>query len=273
MPQGDSVNGASTTNKSATDLTQLSSNQTTLLQGLCLLQATACWQLQQQSQEATDFVTLSMEQLQLVSRASKQGKLTGAAASALGLVASIALRSNAESDESAKAGTVISQWQQAAASAKEAMMQLCEAGRQVAKLPGVTAARQGVASGLAALLGAVGSVSPAKPVLDLDGASWKSEAKMVLKVSRTQQILLVAQAGLNMFYVDSNRYIPGWNKACVINAYNDTNVSWDRSTNLPQYALRIHTLWQTIVIDQLQEVALLLLLLTFVFYLHISVQQ
>lgn len=155
-----------------------------LLQGLCLLHGAACCQLHQQSKYAICSVAHSSQQLQSVLKASKQGKLTGAAASALGLIARAAPKSNAELDESTKASTVKAQSQHACAGTREAVMKLCEAGGQVAKLPGAAAAKQGVASGLATLLGAVGTSNPTEPVLDLDSAPWKSEAKDVLKVSR-----------------------------------------------------------------------------------------
>lgn len=183
---------------SAPDLTKLDSNQVILLQGLCLVQAAACGNLQQQTEGVQTAVTCSLQQTQAVLQASKQGRLTGAAASALGLVLRTTLKDNAAQSESglsesngaepAHARVTSSSSSQAAVTASEAQQavvreavgKLCEAGKQVAKQPSAAVAKQGVAVGLATLLGATGPVSSTHS--DISSPSWRAEAKLVLAV-------------------------------------------------------------------------------------------
>ena len=197
---------ASTQASSTPDLTMLDSNQVILLQGLCLVQAAACGSLQQQTEGGQNAMTCSLQQLQAVLQASKQGRLTGAAASALGLVLRTLKDNSAQSEsglsepngvEPAHARVAASSSSQAAVTASEAQQavvreavgKLCEAGRQVAKQPSAAVAKQGVALGLATLLGATGPGSSTHS--DIGSSSWRAEAKVVLAVRLPISISMV----------------------------------------------------------------------------------
>lgn len=195
--QGQSQPGGS---QIAPGLSQLSSSQTALLQGLLLAQATACYQLQQQDLQQAGLVKLSVQQTQAVLQQSKQGKLTGAAATALGQLLRSALQGGPKQQPAQPSSAPAEQTLVESCGAngsqgdvKEAVVKLCEAGRQVGKLPSAAAAKQGISLGLAALLGGptvasqntpAGIVSPL-----MDDPIWKAQGEAVLEVSVLQQEL------------------------------------------------------------------------------------
>lgn len=214
MPAGVStvVQGQQDSKQPAQRHATLSSSSMAL--GLCYSQAAACCHLQHQSKDEMLAVTCSMQQLQAVLQASKQGKLTGAAASSLGLVLRTALQIRAAHSESAQSDSTNPDSAQPAqkqpsshhtesrqsalqgsnlhqagsegdeAIVREAMVQLCEAGQQVAKLPSAAVAKQGVALGLASLLGVASTMTATESGYGPHSLTWRDQAKHALKVSR-----------------------------------------------------------------------------------------
>ena len=204
----------------------LTAAEDALLAGCCVLQSTACQYLvteqqQQQQQQQTKQLSLEQQTAVLLSKAvsqlrgllvaSKHGKLTGAAAAALGSVLNSALmaelpepqpQSGSAATEQTNKGLVQhaqcgipadlneselrggkSELRGGESELRVGVSDLLAAGDQVVKLPSAAMGKQGVAMGLSALLGGiVGPHSRAAGSGLLTKTGWSQETQDVLEV-------------------------------------------------------------------------------------------
>lgn len=205
-------------NHAGVTLASLGAMEEAVLAGCCVVQASACVQLtkeqqrrqqqQQQQQhqqhqaktstfsqspnETAVLLSKAVAQLRGILTASKHGKLTGAAATALGSVLNSALTAQPTEPQPQPSWAVAEQTSKGSAQhaqhgiafdLKDGVSDLLEAGNQVAKLPSAALGRQGVAMGLSALLG--GSGWPRGKAAGsglLSKAGWSAETEDVLEV-------------------------------------------------------------------------------------------
>ena len=199
-------------NHAGVTVARLTAVEEALLAGCCVVQASACVQItkeqqqqqQQQQQQAKKssapqphnetavLLSKAVAQLRGILAASKHGKLTGAAATALGSVLNSALTAQPTEPQPQPSSTYAEQTIKGSAQhaqhgiafdLKGGVSDLLAAGNQVAKLPSAALGRQGVALGLSTLLG--GSGWPHGKAAGsglLSKAAWSAETEDVLEV-------------------------------------------------------------------------------------------
>ena len=222
-------------NHGGVSLASLTAAEDALLAGCCVLQSTACLHLateqqqqQQQQQQKQAISERSQQQQQqqqqqqtkqssfeppqdetarLLSKAvlqlrglvvaSKHGKLTSAAAAALGSVLNSALTAQLPEPQPQSGSAAAEQTNRGSAQHAQrgvpvnvneselrgGLSDLLAAGDQVAKLPSAAMGKQGVAMGLSTLLGgSVGSYGKAAGSGVLSKPGWSKESEVVLEV-------------------------------------------------------------------------------------------
>ena len=169
-----------------------------------------------QTEETAVLLSKAVSQLRAILVASKHGKLTGAAAAALGSVLNSALTAQLPEPQAHSGSAAAEQTNKGSAQHAQRGMSvnvneseltggvsdLLAAGDQVAKLPSAAMGKQGVAMGLSTLLeGFVGPHGRAASSGLLSKTGWAKETEDVLEVRSRQPMAICSQQMLKCFWV------------------------------------------------------------------------